>query len=306
VRPGVVCLWWLRRRANIAYETEAAVDGEYVDSQSPMRDLGIVLRSLPAALYGETAAGPAPDAIRILGIEIANLTMTEAIEWIAGRLDASEPAQLCFVNPDCANIAVRDASYRGVLSRAALVLGDGIGIKIAGKILGTPIKQNVNGTDLFPRLAAALAESGRSLYLLGARPGIPDLVAAWIRERHPEARIAGIRHGYFTAEEEPGVVSEIRASGADVLLVAFGVPRQDFWIERHLAATGVKVAMGVGGLFDFYSGRIPRAPVWMREIGMEWFYRFLQEPGRMWRRYFVGNAVFLWRVWRQRKSGASA
>ncbi len=93
---------------------------------------------------------------------------------------------------------------------------------------------------------------------------------------------------------------QVRDSGADLLLVALGAPRQDLWIKKNIASTGARVAMGVGGLFDFYSGRIPRAPLWMREIGMEWFYRFTQEPGRLWKRYFVGNAVFLYRVIKER------
>ena len=106
-----------------------------------------------------------------------------------------------------------------------------------------------------------------------------------------------------TDAEEPEVIRGIRDSGADLLLVAMGAPRQDLWIQRHLAATGVKVAMGVGGLFDFYSGRIPRAPRWVREIGLEWLYRFSREPRRMWRRYFLGNPLFLARVLMEKGRG---
>jgi N-acetylglucosaminyldiphosphoundecaprenol N-acetyl-beta-D-mannosaminyltransferase len=301
VRPGVVCLWWVRKRANIAYESEAALDREYVESHGAMKDVSIALRAIPAALYGESSPVELSDEVNILGIRTHNLTMAEAIDWIVARLGGSAASQICFVNPDCANIALRHPGYRQTLDRAALVLADGIGIKIAGKLLGTPIRQNVNGTDLFPRLMQAMGSTEFSVYLLGARPGVPDLVAEWIRKEAPGVRIAGIRHGYFDPEEAGGVAAEIRASGASLLLVAFGAPRQDLWIAERLGETGVKVAMGVGGLFDFYSGRIPRAPVWMREIGMEWLYRFLQEPRRMWRRYFVGNAVFLFHVWRQKR-----
>ncbi len=310
VRPGVMCLWWIRRRANIAYETEVALDGEYVDSHGPMRDLGIVLRAIPAVFYGEGVAA-APDVVRILDIEMANLTMSEALDWIVERLHGPAASQVCFVNPDCVNISTRDAEYRRILTRAALVLADGIGLKIAGKIVGMPIKQNVNGTDLFPRLMEKLAGTGRSVYLLGGRPGVADLVADWIRQNHPTVTIAGARHGYFTPEEEDSVLAGVRNSSADLLLVAFGAPRQETWIARCLPETGARVAMGVGGLFDFYSGRIPRAPVWIREIGMEWLYRFAQEPRRMWKRYFVGNLLFLIRVYRGRSgtgkpSGAAA
>jgi N-acetylglucosaminyldiphosphoundecaprenol N-acetyl-beta-D-mannosaminyltransferase len=302
VRPGVICLWWVRRRANIAYESEAALDGEYVESHGALNDLGIALRAAPAIFYGQGSETPAPEEVRILGIRTRNLTMAEAIEWIHARLAGGAQSQVCFVNPDCANISMRNAEYRRVLDGSELVLADGIGLKIAGKLLGTPIKQNVNGTDLFPRLMQSLEGSGRSVYLLGARPGVADLVAEWIRKNAPGTEIAGARDGYFREDETGTVTAGIRASGAGLLLVAFGAPRQDVWIAQHLRETGVQVAMGVGGLFDFYSGRIPRAPVWMREIGMEWLYRFAQEPRRMWKRYFVGNAVFLFHVWRQRSS----
>ncbi len=295
VKPGLIGLWWLRQRGNIAYDSEAQVDRQYVDSQSVWGDLGIVLRAIPAVFYGKGSTD-APDSLTILGMPIRNLTMSEAVQAMADFLNGTQPRQVCFVNADCANLAYRDPEYLSVLRTADLCLADGIGIKLAGKLLGREIRQNVNGTDLFPRLCEALAGSPHSLYLLGARPGIAEAVRDWISQNYPGARVAGCRHGYFPPEEEPAVLREIAASGASLLLVSFGAPRQDKWIRRHLPETGVKVAMGVGGLMDFYSGRIPRAPQWMRDIGFEWIFRFYQEPGRMWRRYLIGNAVFMYRV----------
>ena len=302
IRPGFICLWWIRKRANIAYGTESEVDSEYLDTQSLMGDLAIGLRAVPAAFFGE-GISVAPSHIHFLGIPIDNLTMDEAVEEILTRASAAVATQVCFLNADCVNIAYRDAEYRKILQTADTVLADGIGVKLAGRILNTNIRQNVNGTDLFPVLCAALESHEQGLYLLGGKPGVSDDVAAWIHKNHPRVRLRGHRHGFFTPEELPSVIADIRASGAEILLVAFGAPKQDKWIREHLDATGVKVGIGVGGLFDFFSGRIPRAPVWMREIGMEWFYRFSQEPRRMWRRYFVGNAVFLFRVVRQRVTG---
>jgi len=119
--------------------------------------------------------------------------------------------------------------------------------------------------------------------------------------------VSGCHDGFFSPQEETEVIRHIAHSGADLLLVALGVPRQDLWIAQHLRETGVTVAMGVEGLFDFYAGRIPRAPQWLREMGLEWLYRLYQEPGRMWRRYLLGNSIFLGRVlaeriWRTRTS----
>lgn len=299
VRPGLIGLWWIRQRGNVNFDSEAEIDREYVESQSVWGDLSLGLRALPAVLYGKPVVAAA-DSINILGIDVDNLTLTESVEQIVIRLDHTYPSQVCFVNADCANIAFRDPDYRRVITRAKLTLADGIGMKLAGKLLANEIKQNVNGTDLFPRLCDALQNSGKGIFLLGAKPGVADKVAEWALENYPGVTISGSHHGYFSAAEETEVIDQIRKSQASVLLVAFGAPRQDVWINAHLQATGVKVAMGVGGLFDFYSGEISRAPQWLREMGFEWLYRFYQEPGRMWKRYFVGNAVFLTRVLRER------
>ncbi|MEA2040491.1 MAG: WecB/TagA/CpsF family glycosyltransferase [Thermodesulfobacteriota bacterium] len=304
VRPGLISLWWIRRRANIDYATEVEVDQEYVESQSVWGDLGIALRAIPAVLYGEGVA-TAPDLVTILGIPINNVTMADAIETIIEMLNGDAGSQICFVNADCANIAYRNKAYLNVLKTSQMCLADGIGLKLAGKILVREIKQNVNGTDLFPLLCEALSGSGKGLFLLGARHEVPEAVRDWIKKHYPGVIVSGCRHGYFSPEEEKGVIDQIAESGADLLLVAFGAPRQDTWINDHLMETGVRVAMGVGGLFDFYSGRTARAPMWMREMGMEWIYRFIQEPGRLWKRYFVGNAVFLYRVILERIRGTN-
>lgn len=295
VRPGVLGLWWIRRRANIDYGSEEETDREYVQSQSLGGDLGIALRSVPAVLYGTNGAA-GRSRISVLGIPVDNLTMEEALEEIVLLLERDRPAQLCFLNADCANIACRDPYYLETLCNADLSLADGIGLKLAGTLLGRPIRQNVNGTDLFPRLCARLEGTGKGIFLLGGRPGVAEDVGEWMGQHYPGAVVSGMHHGYFPQSEQTEVLGQLRASGAALLLVAMGSPRQDNWIREHLADTGVRVAVGVGGLFDFYSGRIPRAPQWVREVAMEWFYRFMQEPGRMWKRYFVGNSVFLWRV----------
>ena len=123
-----------------------------------------------------------------------------------------------------------------------------------------------------------------------------DDVAVWAQANYPGARIAGTAHGYFAPNEEGALIERINQSGAAILLVAFGAPRQEKWIERNAGRLRVHAALGVGGLFDFYAGRIPRAPQWLRELGLEWTFRLYQEPGRMWRRYLVGNVVFLSKV----------
>jgi N-acetylglucosaminyldiphosphoundecaprenol N-acetyl-beta-D-mannosaminyltransferase len=296
LRPGVLSLWWIRKRANIAYDSEVSLDLEYIESKSLWGDLGIAARAIPATLYGGGGSGDAPPVIRFLGLRMDNLTMAEASTQIVAMARSGHATQVCFVNADCVNIACTRDSYKTVLSQATLVLADGIGIRLAGRILNQNVRENVNGTDMLPFLCEALDEAGLSIYLLGGKPGVPEDVARWMNEKYPNLRIAGTHHGYFTPDQEAAVLSTIEQSRPAVVLIAMGAPRQDEWAQLHLGDTGNAVMIGVGGLFDFYSGRIPRAPAWVRELGMEWFYRFYQEPRRMFRRYFLGNFEFLSRV----------
>ncbi len=245
-----------------------------------------------------------PASLEIRGLRLLNLAMDEAVAGIESAVLGRRPMRIAFVNADCVNVAARDPAYREHLAGMDWVFVDGIGMRIAGEVLKQPVRDNVNGTDLFPLMCESLAARGRSIYLLGGRPGIAEAVARWAKSHYPGLAIAGARDGYYPRESTDEVVSEIRESGADVLLVAMGVPLQEAWISRHAEAAGATVTIGVGGLFDFYSNRIPRAPAWMRRWGLEWVYRMIQEPGRLWRRYLVGNAVFLARIGADRLIGS--
>jgi N-acetylglucosaminyldiphosphoundecaprenol N-acetyl-beta-D-mannosaminyltransferase len=293
VKPGLISPWWLRQRANIDFDDEASADREYLNTAGLAADLGIAVRAILALIFFEKRRAAAPRTVDILGIRIDNLNMADTLDWIRHRLSGDGHAVVSITNAHCANVSCLDAAYYQALLDSTLNLPDGVGLRIAGKLKRTPIQQNVNGTDLFPRLCAMLEGTGESLYLLGGRPGVAESVAGWIGKQYPNTSIVGHRHGYFQPHEEASVAEDIRRSGASVLLVAMGVPHQELWIHRNMSNTGVRVAIGVGGLFDFYSGRIPRAPDWMRELGLEWTYRLLQEPGRMWRRYLIGNWSFL-------------
>lgn len=293
--PGLLSPHRLRARTGIDYDSEA-----HDIDQSLFRtgNLALVARYVVAEiLRGDGRATPGD--FSILGVEVANTTMDEALDWVVDRARGPRMSLLAFVNPDCLNKAVENADYAAVLARADRVLPDGIGVKIAAGFQGVDVRENINGTDMFPRLCERAAREGLSLFLLGARRGVAEAVASEMADRYPGLRIAGTRDGYFDRYEERAVLDGIEKSGADILLVAFGVPRQEFWLDTHRERLGVGVALGVGGLFDFYSGRIPRAPQWLREMGLEWVWRLAQEPGRMWRRYIVGNPLFLTRTWRE-------
>jgi N-acetylglucosaminyldiphosphoundecaprenol N-acetyl-beta-D-mannosaminyltransferase len=305
VPPGLVCHAWIQERTNVDFDDEAATVRRYLAERSLATDAAILLRALAVLPYGQPECTPRA-VLNVSGIRLLNLGMDELVAAIESAIDARARTQIAFVNPACVNIAARDPLYRATLARAEWVCPDGIGMKIAGRILAQPLRQSLNGTDLFPRLCAALARSNRSIYLLGARPGVAAAAAAWAQKQFPGLRIAGTQSGHFQGDDEAHVLAAIRDAGADVLLVAMGAPTQDHWLRWNLKLSGATVGIGIGGLFDFYGGRVPRAPLWLREIGGEWVCRLLQEPRRMWHRYLVGNATFLWRVVRERMAGGAA
>lgn len=235
---------------------------------------------------------------RIFGCRFATCTMTQALDAISEMTAGTQehPKVCAFINADCLNQYYINREYAGLLERADLVLPDGVGVAIAARYLGNPVRENVNGTDMLPYLC----RRGHSLYLLGAAPGVAEKTRENLERDFPGVRIAGTGHGYFAdAAAEAEAIAEINRARPDILLVAMGVPRQEKWIFAHREELDCKVAIGVGGLFDFASGRIPRAPKWMLKMKIEWIYRLYNEPIRLFRRYIIGNPLFLWRVFRR-------
>lgn len=237
-----------------------------------------------------------PEAFRLFGVRVQRGSLAQAVAHVMGCLQSGSKGNLAFVNADCLNEAWGDAVYRQVLNGFDRVYADGSGIRLACRLRGLPVPDNVNGTDLFPPLCQALAEQGAGLFLLGGFPGVAEACAQAMQARFPGLRVAGTQHGYFAPEATAAVLRRINASGAEVLLVGMGAPAQELWIYRHAAELAPTVRIGVGGLLDFYSGRIPRAPLWLRRLGLEWTWRLAQEPARLWRRYLLGNPMFLLRV----------
>ncbi|MEO1039586.1 MAG: WecB/TagA/CpsF family glycosyltransferase [Pseudomonadota bacterium] len=229
----------------------------------------------------------------VLDFDLTDATQLAAIDWIIDRAKTRTQTRIGFLNAHCANVSRVDWRYRLALKTCDALFPDGAGVDFAARMEGRQLAANLNGTDLFNPLCAAMADAGLSLYLLGGRPGIAKRAAERARKAHPGLRIAGCQSGYFAPNAEAAVIDAVNASGADIVLVAFGVPDQDVWLARVAPRLNASVAMGVGGLFDFMSGRIPRAPQWMRKMGMEWAYRLSREPRRLWRRYVFGNASFV-------------
>ncbi len=251
---------------------------------------------LPTAAPRDRAGAPRPvrpwyARSTILGIPFRALDEAQAVARVRAMIASRRPHHIVIANAHTVNCACADPDYRAVLCRAALVLRDGAGVELASALCGRPLPHNFVGTDFVPRLVTALAPV--RVFLYGARPGIAAAAAAALQARAPQLAIAGTEHGYA---EPATVVARIRAARPDVLLVALGNPLQERWIDRELAALDVPVVIGVGALFDFLAGRVPRAPRWLRALRAEWLFRLAIEPRRLWRRYLIGNARFLWRA----------
>jgi exopolysaccharide biosynthesis WecB/TagA/CpsF family protein len=239
---------------------------------------------------------PPLPSIDLFGLPVANAPMAQALDWLCVRLARGERTHVAFLNAHCVNVAAAQADYRAVLEATDVILPDGSGISLAARLQGERLIANLNGTDLVPQLCARLSDSGQSIYLLGGKPGVAQTVAEALRRSFPELRIAGTQHGYFRPDDEDDVIAAINASGADVVLAAMGVPLQETWLHRVGVRLTATMRIGVGGCFDFISGSIPRAPVALRRMGLEWIYRLYQEPLRMWQRYIVGNPAFVFRA----------
>jgi N-acetylglucosaminyldiphosphoundecaprenol N-acetyl-beta-D-mannosaminyltransferase len=236
------------------------------------------------------------ELLNILDLHFHNSTLNEAADELIALAGAADARQIFFVNAHCVNVAAENPEYAAVLTRADRLYADGAGMALAASLNGESLKDNINGTDLFPLLCARAAAARVPVALLGARPGRAKLCAEMMRREYPDLRIVYAQHGYYEREREAEIVREIGQSGARILLVAMGVPAQELWIARHAPALQVPVIMGVGALFDFYSGIMPRSPLLLRRLRLEWLFRFCLEPRRLFRRYIIGNPVFLLRL----------
>ena len=228
--------------------------------------------------------------MKILGVRYDNLLRSEALTRSLSFVKQSGKSNIFFLNLDCLRQACRDPEYRAILNEAALVLPDGIGLELATRIFGGRMKDNCNGTDFSPVFIKAAAEQRTSFFLLGGREGVAEKAADRLRERVPGVHIAGTYSGYFESESE--MIDQINASGADVLLVAMGVPLQEKFIARHRAALNPRLCFGVGALLDYLSDTIPRAPQWMIRLHFEWLWRIFIEPRRMICRYLIDGVGF--------------
>jgi N-acetylglucosaminyldiphosphoundecaprenol N-acetyl-beta-D-mannosaminyltransferase len=234
--------------------------------------------------------------VSVLGVLVDPIRSDELVGRVIDSARQGKRMLVSYVNAHNLIVANRDEQYRSLLNGYDIVYPDGFGTVLAARILGHKFPPRSTSADFFEDMLGAFAEQGLSSYLLGAEPGVMEEAVANVRRKYPDVNIAGLRDGYFSAEEEKGIIEEINNLRPDILFVSTGVPHQEKWIERNLPDIHAPIIWASGGVFDFLSGRTSRAPSFMRDNGLEWLHRLIAEPRRLWRRYILGNPVFFFLI----------
>jgi N-acetylglucosaminyldiphosphoundecaprenol N-acetyl-beta-D-mannosaminyltransferase len=242
--------------------------------------------------------------VEVLGVEVDPLT-EEELESEVARLARSDGISLVLnANARCLNLCYVDPELRSFFDGAEVVFCDGAGVVLAAKMLGRRLPARITYADWLSSLCALAVREGLSLFFLGSRPGVADEAARRLRERFPGLKVAGTHHGHFDhrlgSAENEAVLHRIESAAPDLLLVGFGMPLQERWLMENRRRLNVRVALTCGAAFDYASGRLRRGPRLLTQSGFEWLARLLVEPRRLWRRYLLGNPLFLYRVLRQR------
>ena len=242
--------------------------------------------------------------IDIFKVQIAPLTVEELHSHIAEYVQAKQHHLTLHVNVHGLNLAYEQKWLREFLNQAALVFCDGAGVIWGAKILGRHIPQRITYADWMWQLAEFAAQKGFAFYFLGAKPGIVEQAAVRLKTNFPQLKIVGVHHGYFdkshNSAENKAIIQQINAAQPDILIVGFGMPLQEQWLSENWEQINAHVALTGGAVFDYLSGELQRAPTWMTNNGLEWLGRLFIEPRRLWRRYIVGNPLFIWRVIKQK------
>ncbi len=230
--------------------------------------------------------------INFFGINLDILTVEETLKRIEKFIEEKQVVQHVVVNVAKLVYAQSDENLKNIINSCPLINVDGAGVILGAKFLGINIPQRVTGIDLMEKLIEFSSQKGYKVYFFGAKEEIVSSVVKIYAEKYPTLCIAGFRNGYYEDADEENVAAEIEASDADILFVAMGSPKKEFFLNKYSQKIGIPFTMGVGGSFDVVAGKVKRAPQWIQKIHSEWIFRLIQEPKRMWKRYFVTNSIF--------------
>ncbi|HFR3101133.1 TPA: WecB/TagA/CpsF family glycosyltransferase [Enterococcus faecalis] len=238
--------------------------------------------------------------IKLMNTYVDCLTMKETLYEIETIIEKKKPTQHVVINANKVNMMYKDDLLKQIVNSANLINADGFSILLAGKVLNKPVVERVTGIDIFVELLNLCNEKEYRPFFLGATCEVIKSLEKKLSIDYPRIPFAGFHHGYFENRDDE-IVNEIRKSNADILFLGFSSPYKEYWASKYLEELNVPFIMGVGGSFDVIAGKTKRAPIWMQRLGMEWFFRYLQEPKRMFNRYFIGNVVFLKHLYEEKK-----
>ncbi len=234
----------------------------------------------------------------ILGVPVANVDLNNIASIVLDLIKTGKKKSFLCANPQTINLYQTNKNFRRAINRASFIFPEGIGTVIASRILRKPLKERTNLLDFIFKVLEYAQSKKWSLYILGGTKNVSKRAVENLKKRFPRLKVNG-RDGYFNEQEASGVISEINKAKPKILFVAMGMPKQELWIDQNMKDIDASAFFGVGGAIDIIAGEIPRAPRWVRGIGFEWVYRAYKEPGRLWKRYLIGNTIFLCRVgWR--------
>ena len=243
--------------------------------------------------------------VNICGVKIDNYTFDDVVERITDHaMKGVVPSYVVTPNAQHVLSLQRDADFRSIYEKAFLAVPDGVSLLWSAKFLKTPLNGRVNGTDLFEELSAVAVRKGLKVFLLGGRPGAAEAAKKTLQARHPNLQIVGTHCPPYGFESQPeelaSINSKIKAAAPDILFVGLGAPKQEKWIYQNYQELGVPVSLGIGVSFELVADMVQRAPLWMQKWGLEWLFRLIVEPKRLWKRYVMGNPQFMWLVIKQR------
>ena len=247
---------------------------------------------------------PEREPVSLLGIPLSSSSRQELLSSIGTTIVQGKELTVLSGNIHAYNLAYENDWLRDFFNQADVVRLDGAGVRVGARILGYATPERMTWADFAWDLAEFIAANGYTLFLLGAEPGIAQKASNRLRERYPDLRVVGTHHGYFdkstASVENQAVIQQINTAQPDILIVGFGMPLQERWLSENREAIQTNVILTGGAVFDYISGELKRAPKWMTDNGLEWLGRLIIEPRRLWKRYTIGNPLFLWRVLKQR------
>lgn len=230
--------------------------------------------------------------VKLFDCDVANLTMDETLKEVEELIKNRQVTQHVVINAGKVVLMSKDENLKEIVQNCPIINADGQSIVWASKLLKKPLPERVAGIDLMEELIKKSSEKGYGIYFFGAKEEVVTSVIDIYKEKYPNLKVSGYRNGYFKEDDVKDIVNDMRNSNADILFVAFSSPKKEYFLAENIENINIPFCMGVGGSFDVVAGKTKRAPEWMQKVGLEWFYRFLQEPGRMWKRYLVGNTKF--------------